>query len=105
MSDVFKGFLLTIIIFFIWSSACFFGGYLLSNKRAVERINETNRELAEQQQRYDDLIRETEERIRVAEQRVSDIRNELSGKVSDNGQTITELSNLIEQIKRQRIDL
>ena len=84
---------------------CFFGGYLLSNTRATEQLNKANRELAEQQQRYDNLIAETEERIRLADERIRNIREELSGKVFDNGQTITELSNIIEQIKRQRINI
>ena len=84
---------------------CFFGGYLLSNQRATEQLNKANRQLAEQQQRYDNLIAETEERIRLADERIRNIREELSGKVVDNGQTITELSNIIEQIKRQRINI
>ena len=80
-------------------------GYLLSNSRATERIEQANQQLAEEQQRYDNLIAETEERIRVADETIRNIREELSGKVADNGQTITELSGIIEQIKRQRIDL
>ena len=101
----FKNIIISIIIFIIWSFGMFGFGYLLSNSRATEQLNKANRELAEQQQRYDNLIRETEERIRVADERIRNIREELSGKVVDNGQTITELSNIIEQIKRQRIDI
>lgn len=105
MSETIKGFIIAFVVFILWSAGCFFAGYLLSNRRATNRIDEANRELAEQQQRYDELIRETEERIKLADERIRDIREQLSGKVSDNGQTITELSNIIEQIKRQRIDL
>ena len=105
MSETVKGFLIAFVVFLLWSFGCFGFGYLLSNSRATKRINDTNLELAEQQQRYDTLIAETEERIRLANERIRNIREELSGKVQDNGQTITELSNLIEQIKRQRIDL
>lgn len=103
--DTIKGFLICFAFFLLWSFGCFGFGYLLSNSRATERINEANKQLAEQQQKYDELIRESEDRIRETEQRVSDIREELSGKVADNGQTITELSKLIEQIKKQRIDI
>lgn len=94
----FKNLIISIIIFILWSFGCFGTGYLLSNKRATERINNANRELAEQQLKYDELIRVTDDRIRA-------IKDELRGKVKDNGQTITELSKLIEQIKRQRIDI
>lgn len=101
----FKNIIISIIIFILWSFGMFGFGYLLSNKRATEQLNQANRELAEQQQRYDNLIRETEERIKLTDERIRNIREELSGKVVDNGQTITELSNIIEQIKRQRIDI
>lgn len=97
MSEV-KNIIISIIIFLLWSAGMFGFGYLLSNSRATERINRANQQLAEQQQRYDELIRITDDRIRA-------IKDELRGKVKDNGQTITELSKLIEQIKKQRIDI
>lgn len=77
---------------------CFFGGYLLSNKRATKRINEANKQLTEQQQKYDKLIGESE-------QRISDIREQLLGKISDNGKAATELSRIIEQIRKQKLDV
>ena len=101
----FQKVIISFILLILWSIGCFVSGYLLSNSRATEQLNRANRELAEQQQRYDNLIRETEERIKLADERIRNIREELSGKVVDNGQTITELSNIIEQIKRQRIDI
>ena len=90
--------IISFILFILWSAGCFVSGYLLCNKRATDKLNNANRELAEQQQRYDDLIRETDERIR-------NIRNELCAKVSDNGQTITELSGIIEQIRKQKLNI
>ena len=105
MSEIYKGVIISFVVFMLWSFGCFCGGYLLSNSRATERINEANQQLAEQQQRYDTLIAEAEERIKLADERIRNIREELSGKVQDNGQAITELSGIIEQIKRQRIDL
>ncbi len=85
-------------MFILWSFGMFGFGYLLSNTRATEQLNKANRELREQQQKYDELIAETDERIR-------DIREQLSAKVLDNGKATTELRAIIEQIKRQRIDL
>lgn len=104
MSEV-KNLLIIIIIFILCNFGCFCWGYILSNRRAIEQLDKANQQLAEEQQRYDNLIRESKERIREAEQRVSDIRTELLGKVSDNGETAKELTSIIEQIKRQRIDI
>lgn len=98
MSEIYKGFIISIVVFLLWSAGCFWAGYILSNSRAVERINEANKQLADEQQRYDDLIRETDDRIR-------NIKDELYNKISNNGETISELSKLIEQIRKQRIDI
>ena len=73
-------------------------GYLLSNRRTTEQLNNANRQLTDEQQKYDTLVRETEERI-------SNIREELRAKLSNNDKATTELRSIIEQIKRQRIDL
>lgn len=105
MSESFKGVIISFIVFIVWSAGCFVGGYILSDRRAVERIDNANREFAEQQQKYDNLIRKSEERIREAEQRVSDIREQLSAKVFDNGKAAEELSKLVEQIRKQKLDL
>ena len=93
-----KEIIIIIIIFIVWSIGCFGFGYILSNRRATEQLNEANKQLEAEQQRYDNLIRETEDRIR-------NIRTELLGKVSNNGETAKELTSIIEQIKRQRIDI
>lgn len=100
-----KNIVISIIIFILWSAIMFVSGYLLSDRNATKRINEANNELAEQQQRYDIAIREAEERIKLADERIQNIRNELSGKVQDNGQAITELSGIIEQIRKQKLNI
>lgn len=97
MSEVYKS-IISFALLVVLCGSFFLWGYLLSNSRATKRINEANNELAEQQRKYDELIKETDERIR-------DIREQLLGKVLDNGKTAKELSGIIEQIKRQRIDL
>ena len=105
MSEIYKGVIISFCVFLLWSFGCFGFGYLLSNSRATKRINEANLELAEQQRKYDELIRDTENRIRETEQRVSDIREQLSAKVSDNGKATEELSKLIEVIRKQKLDI
>ena len=97
MSEV-KNIIISIIIFLLWSAGMFGFGYLLSNSRATERINRANQQLAEQQQRYEVLIRESEERI-------SNIRKELFGTISNNEKATTELKGIIEQIRKQRINI
>lgn len=112
MNEIYKGFLFTIIIFIIWSAGLFFAGYFLRDRRAVDELNAANQQLAEQQLKYDELIRRSEERIRETEdrlresnERISNIRDELFGKISDNGQTIKELSAIIEQIGNQKLNI
>lgn len=97
MSEIYK-IIISFIVFILWSFGMFGFGYLLSNTRATEQLNKANRQLADEQQKYDTLVRETEERI-------SNIREELRAKLSNNDKATTELRSIIEQIKRQRIDL
>jgi len=73
-------------------------GYIFSDRQATERINKANRELAEQQQKYEVVIATTTERLR-------DITTKLSGAVADNEQATTELSGIIEQIRKQKLTL
>ena len=112
MNEIFKGFLTTIIVFFVWSGICVGVGYLLFNYRATEQLNEANRQIETYKRRYDDLIRESKERIRQSEERVreaneriANIREELLGKVSANGEAARELSAIIEQIRKQKLDI
>lgn len=112
MNEIYKGFISILVFFFVFGGACFFAGYIFHNARATKQLDEANMQLAEQQRKYDDLIRESEARIRESEdrareanKRVSDIRNELFGKVSDDGETIKELTAIIESIKKQRINI
>ena len=98
MSEAFKGIIIAFVVFIVWSAGCFMSGYLLSNSRAIKRINDTNLELAEQQRKYDELIKSTDERIR-------NIRAELSQQISNNGKATEELSKLIEIIRKQKLDI
>lgn len=96
--EAFKGIIIALFVSFLWSGFCFGSGYLLCNRNTTKQLERANNELAEQQRKYDELIKSTDERIR-------EFAENLRGKISDNGQTITELSELVEQIGKQRIDL
>lgn len=98
MNEIFKSFVVTIIIFVIWSAGCFWLGYLLCDSNATKRINDINQQLTEQQQRYEELIRTSDQRIR-------NIKEELRAKVQDNGTTVNELSKLVEQIRKQKLTI
>ena len=98
MSEIYKGVIISFCVFLLWSFGCLFAGYLLSNSRAIKRINDTNTELAEQQRKYDELIKSTDERIR-------NIRTELSQQISNNGKATEELSGIIEQIRKQKLNI
>ena len=97
MSEV-KNLIIIIVIFVLCNIGCFVSGYLLSNSRAIKRINDTNTELAEQQRKYDELIKSTDERIR-------NIREQLLAEISNNGKATEELSGIIEQIRKQKLNI
>lgn len=108
----FKNLIISIIFIAILCAGFFLWGYLFHNTRATKQLDEANQQLAEQQRKYDELIkeseiriRESENRVREANERVSEIREQLYGKISDNGSTITELAEIVESIKKQRIAL
>lgn len=98
VNEIFKGFVGSIILFVIWSAGCFWFGYIFCDRNATKRINEVNQQLAEQQQRYEELIRTSDERIR-------NIKEELRAKVQDNGTTVNELSKLVKQIRKQKLTI
>ena len=111
MNEIWKSFNGIITVLFV--CGIFFGaGYLLSDRIATNRINKANQQLEEQQRKYDELIKESEarvrqseDRVREANERISNIRAELFGKVSDNGEATKQLSAIIEQIRKQKLDI
>lgn len=112
MNEIYKSFLSIILFFLFWSGVCFGLGYLFHNSTATKQLDEANQQLTEQQRKYDELIkeseiriRESENRVREANERVSEIREQLFGKISDNGSAITELTEIVESIKKQRINI
>ena len=108
----FEKVIISVALLIVLCIGFFFGGYFFCDRQATRKLEQANNELREQQLKYDELIRdaetsirESEERVRATNQQLSNLREQLCGKVSDNGQTIAELSAIIEQIKEQRISL
>lgn len=96
MNEIFKSFVITIIVIVCWSLLCFSGGYLLCDRIATKRIDRANQQLEQQQQRIDELIRSSNERVQK-------LREELRAKVQANGTATRELSKLVEQIRKQKL--
>ena len=90
--------IISFILFILWSVGCFLGGYLFCNRQAIKRINESNQQLEEKQREYDRIIAETRDRL-------SQYREQLHQQVSNNGATTTELSKLVEQIRKQKLNI
>ena len=105
MSELFKGVIISFVVFLLWSAGCFWCGYVLSDRRATDRINDANKQLAEQQQKYDELIRLTNERIRESDEQLQNFRKELYAEMSNAGKTTDKLAELIEQIRKQKLDI
>ena len=98
VNELFKSFVVTVIIIVCWSLLCFGGGYLLCDRIATERIDRANQQLEQQQQRIDELIRSSNERVQK-------LREELRAKVQANGEAARELSKLVDQIREQKLDI
>lgn len=105
MSEIYKGFIVSIIVFLLWSFGCFWFGYVLSDRRATERINDANQQLEQQQQKYDELIRTTNERIRESDEQLQNFREKLYAEMSNAGKATDKLAELIEQIRKQKLDI
>ena len=100
-----KGYFTAIFIIIFWSAICGFGGYILSNSRAIEQLEQANKQLAEQQQKNDDLIKRAREQADFANQQLRTIGDQLSQQVQSSGRATQELSELVKQIQKQKLSI
>lgn len=100
-----KGYFTAIFIIIFWSAICGFGGYILSNSRAIEQLEQANKQLAEQQQKNDDLIKRAREQADFANQQLRTIGDQLSQQVQSSGRATEELSELVKQIQKQKLSI
>lgn len=100
-----KDYFIVSIFIIGWSAICAFGGYLFSNTRAIEQLEQAHQQLAELKQEYDTAIATAREQTELANQQLRDITNKLSQQVQNDGRTTKELSKLIEQIQKQKLNI
>lgn len=100
-----KGYFTAFFIIIFWSAMCGFGGYILSNSRAIGQLNEANQQLKELQQEYDNAIATAREQAELANKQLRDIGEQLSQQVQSSGRATQELSEIIEQIRKQKLNI
>lgn len=97
MTDVFKGMLLCVIIFIIWSSVCFFAG-VLYNSRTNGAVDNGDTEYQREQQQLD-------EQIAITTGTISNITNDIRQEIYISTRAVANIQELLEEIRKQRIDL
>ena len=100
-----KGYFTAIFIIIFWSAICGFGGYILSNSRAIEQLEQANKQLAEKKKKNDDLIKRAREQADFANQQLRTIGDQLSQQVQSSGRATEELSELVKQIQKQKLSI
>ena len=100
-----KGYFTAIFIIVFWSAMCGFGGYILSNSRAIGQLEQANQQLKELQQEYDNAIATAKHQTELANQQLRSIGDQLSQQVSSSGRTTKELSELVKQIQKQKLNV
>lgn len=97
MSETFKGFLVAIIIFILWSTGCFFAG-VLYNSRTNGATNDRDTEYQREQQQLD-------EQIAITTGTISNITNDIRQEIYISTRAVANLQELLEEIGKQRIDI
>lgn len=97
MSDTFKGFIMCFVVFLLWSFGCFFGGVLYQS-RTNGKIDDRDREYTEQQQQLT-------ETIAGAETQLYENIGQLEQKIYISTRAIGNLQELLQEIRKQRIDI
>ena len=97
MSDTFKGMLFCFIVFIVWSASCFFAG-VLYNSRTNGAINDRDTEYQREQQQLD-------EQIAITTTTISGITNDIRQEIYISTRAVRNIQELLEEIRKQRIDI
>ena len=96
MTNVKETFII-IILFILWSVGCFWAG-ILYNSRTNGNIDDRDTEYQREQQELD-------EQIAVTTTTISGITNDIQQEIYINTRAVGNLQELLEEIRKQRIDL
>ena len=96
MSEI-KNIIIIIMLFILWSIGCFVGG-ILYNSRTDGKIDGRDREYTEQQQQLD-------EQIATSTTTISGITEDIQREIYISTRAVRNLQDLLEEIRKQRIDI
>ena len=97
MSETIKGFIIAFVVFILWSAGCFFAG-VLYNSRTNGTTNDRDTEYQREQQQLD-------EQIAITTTTISGITNDIRQEIYISTRAVGNLQELLEDIRKQRIDL
>ena len=97
MSDTFKGMFFCFVVFLLWSAGCFFAG-VLYNSRTNGTTDDRDTEYQREQQQLD-------EQIAVTTGTISNITNDIRQEIYISTRAVANIQELLEEIRKQRIDL
>ena len=97
MSETIKGFIIAFVVFILWSAGCFFAG-VLYNSRTNGTTNDRDTEYQREQQQLD-------EQIAITTTTISGITNDIRQEIYISTRAVGNLQELLEEIRKQRIDL
>ena len=96
MSEIYK-IIISFIVFILWSVGCFFAG-ILYNGRTNGTINDRDTQYQQEQQQLD-------EQIAITTTTISGITNDMRQEIYISTRAVGNLQELLEEIRKQRIDL
>jgi hypothetical protein len=97
MSETIKGFIIAFVVFILWSIGCFVAG-ILYNTRTNGNIDNGDTEYQREQQELD-------EQIAVTTTTISGITNDIQQQIYISTRAVGNLQELLQEIRKQRIDL
>lgn len=97
MSEIYKGVIISFCVFLLWSFGCFFAG-ILYNSRTNGNIDDRDTEYQREQQQLD-------EQIAITTGTVSNITNDIRQEIYISTRAVGNIQELLEEIRKQRIDL
>ena len=97
MSETIKGFIIAFVVFILWSAGCFFAG-VLYNSRTNGATNDRDTEYQREQQQLD-------EQIATSTTTISNLTNGIRQEIYVSTRAVGNIQELLEEIRKQRIDL